>query len=205
MKRRIRIRRRDGIKQRYWVGKRLKNYGSGGVKLYHVTKKENVPSILKKGLFPQKPKSVFGERSKEDPSAVYTFVDSPFITKTNLIEAFQGQVMAESSKIKKYPKDYYNQPPEEQAKKEILEINLPLEEFERRRLPPSFGAKEHEFPIKGRILPKNIRVLGHDFYKKASKEKARLQDYYTAFRMTPEEITEYFGSRGHSQLKNLFK
>jgi hypothetical protein len=40
---------------------------------YHGTTQQNLPNILKEGLKPHKPKSVFGKDSENDPTAIYTF------------------------------------------------------------------------------------------------------------------------------------
>jgi hypothetical protein len=121
-------------------------------KLYHVTTEKNVPSIMEKGLFPQRPSSIYGELSKRDPNAVYTFLG---IGKEPIKE--DRWLIASIKAMEKHPAEtsFLKKGKQKRQESAILEISLPIEEYSKRVLPPSYNAQGIEAPIKGKI-PSNF-------------------------------------------------
>lgn len=181
---------------------RMDMVSRGMATFYHVTDESLVPSIKKKGLFPHKPTSVFGEPSKADPKAVYTFRNrlSDQIP-VQAIEDFRAHP-AESSHLRKIKYSEVKRQPV------VLTINMNEAEAEKRMLEPSYGARAIEAPLSGWIPPGRVHVMTPGEYnRKAGKVHAAWQDYQAIGRIhdrggsTGKDVLEYFEDRGPKALR----
>jgi hypothetical protein len=168
---------------------------------YHVTQRKLLPSIMKKGLIPQKPSSIFGEQSKNDPKAVYTFRNP--ISDSIPYEAIEDfmKTPSETSTLKKIKagKSISFEPV-------ILKISMPNSEVENIKLPKSYGARDIESPLKGPIPPNKIRIMKQrDYIRKAGKIKGAITDFYSSRNLGPKEMVAFYEDRGPNALRELFK
>ncbi len=164
------------------------------VVLYHVTKKKHLPSIMQSGLYPQKPKSVFGKESEKDPTAVYTYRGSSRFPLIHEATEYMSKTPSETSYLKKrklfqrhlteedieaHKKEHgkYSRPRLKGDEPAVVEIRLSKKQYDAQKLPPSYGARGHEIPLKGHISPKQIKPVGRKFERRKYNIEARSQNF----------------------------